>query len=366
MIPFNLTTVNEFDFEYLYKNIEFKEKLKEKFHREFNIKNSYFTTSCSSALDMAAEIIEINPGDEVILPSYTYVTTAMGFVKRGAKLIFADISEDNFVMDFEDVKRKITSKTKAIVPVHYAGISMDMDPLVELANSEKIYVIEDAAQGVDAQYKDSYLGTIGDMGTYSFHYTKNISCGEGGALLLNNSKLEDKANVVFEKGTDRHSFIKGITDKYSWVGLGGSYEMSEYLMAILLGQMDKKEMIMKERKRVYDYYQVLLDKEIQYKKPVIPEYSKSNYHIFPILLKSEEIRNEIIFKMKEEGIHTTFHYQPLHLSQFGKRKGYQQFELPMTEKISKQIIRLPIYPDLKDEQIEFISETLNKIILGGK
>jgi|LGVF01.1.fsa_nt_gb dTDP-4-amino-4,6-dideoxygalactose transaminase len=364
-IPFNSSFVDEKDFKYLYKEIDYKAELKRRFLEEFNISRSYFTTSCSSALDMAAQVIEIKEGDEVILPSFTYVTTAMGFVKRGAKLVFADICEDTFTIDIDDVKRKTTNKTKAIVPVHYAGVSADMDILTELCSNENIYLIEDAAQGVDAKYKDRYLGTIGDIGTYSFHSTKNLSSGEGGAFILNNKMLEEKTNVVFEKGTDRHAFINGIVDKYSWKDFGGSYEMSSYLMAILLGQMDKKNIIYKERERVYEHYKILLEDFDEIKLTKIPEYASSNYHIFSLLMKNEEKRNETIMKLKEEGVEATFHYQPLHLSSFGKKMGYSKYDLPITEKVVKQILRLPIYPSLENEDIEYIVNNIKKIV-GGK
>ncbi|MEA3424134.1 MAG: dTDP-4-amino-4,6-dideoxygalactose transaminase [Bacillota bacterium] len=359
-IPFNVSFVDEKDFQYLYKKIDYKKELERRFLEEFNIKRSYFTTSCSSALDMAAQVIEIKEGDEVILPSFTYVTTAMGFVKRGAKLVFADIREDTFTIDIDDVKRKTTNKTKAIVPVHYAGVSADMDVLKEHCSSGNIYLIEDAAQGVDAKYKDKYLGTIGDIGTYSFHDTKNLSSGEGGAFILNNEVLEEKANVVFEKGTDRHAFIKGIVDKYSWKDFGGSYEMSSYLMAILLGQMDKKEIIFKERKRVYEYYKMLLEGYDEIKLTEIPEYATSNHHIFSFLMNSEKERNSTIVRLKEKGVQASFHYQPLHLSSFGKKMGYSRYDLPITEKVVKQILRLPIYPALKNGDIEYIVNNIKK------
>lgn len=342
-------------------NVRIKDDLEDFFRRTYDMDKIYFTTSCSSALQMSAEIIDIQEGDEIILPSFSYVTTAMGFYKRGAKLIFADIDPETYVLDLEDVKGKITDRTKAIVPVHYAGVSMDMDGLKSLIAEENIYIIEDAAQGINAKYKERYLGSIGDIGTYSFHSTKNISTGEGGLLALNNQTLSDRANVVFEKGTDRQAFINGEIDHYSWKDIGGSYEMSDYLKMILFEQLKKIEHIQKERERVYlRYMNNLHSANIQL--PKIPEYSKSNYHIFAILLEDFNKRSEVIKSLKNEGIQTTFHYQPLHDSKFGEKMGYSKFALPTTIDVASRILRLPIYPDLTNDSVDEISEKLIKIV----
>ncbi len=334
-------------------NVHIKADLEDFFRMNYGMDKIYFTTSCSSALQMAAEIIDIKEGDEIILPSFSYVTTAMGFYKRGAKLIFADIDPETYVLDLEDVKGKITDRTKAIVPVHYAGVSLDMDRLSDIIKGKKIYVIEDAAQGIHAKYKDRYLGAIGDIGTYSFHSTKNISTGEGGILSLNNKSLMDRANVVFEKGTDRQAFINGEIDHYSWKDIGGSYEMSDYLKMILFEQLGKIEFIQKERERVYlRYMKNLQNSNLQL--PKIPKYSKSNYHIFAILLEDFKKRNEVIKSLKSDGIQTTFHYQPLHDSKFGEKMGYSKFALPTTVDVASRILRLPIYPDLTNDMIDEI------------
>lgn len=321
----------------------------------------YPTTSCSSALQMAAEVAKIQPGDEVILPSFTYVTTAMPFVKRGAVLVFAEIDPVTCVMDLDDVARKLSERTRAIVPVHYAGISPDMDHLVRLVEARPIRIIEDAAQGIDATYKGRPLGTIGDIGAVSFHHTKNISTGEGGLLILNAEDLQDTADVVYEKGTDRRAFISGEVDRYSWVSVGGSYEMAPPLKRLLLGELDLLPQIRSERRRVYDTYMKHLA-GLPLILPELPDYARSNHHIFHVQVSSKTLRDQVIKRMREEGIQTTFHYQPLHNSSFGQQRGYDRFDLPVTDRVADRLLRLPIYPTLSEEQVCYITDTLSRIL----
>jgi dTDP-4-amino-4,6-dideoxygalactose transaminase len=341
------------------------ERIKAVFSQRFKMDHIYLTTSCSSALEMAAEILDIKDGDEVILPSFTYVTTAMSFVKRGAALIFADIDSQTFTIDLEDVAKKITDKTRVIIPVHYAGVSPDMDRLVEIIGNRKIEIVEDAAQGIDAKYKGRFLGSLGTIGVISLHQTKNISTGEGGILILNDPRLEAKANVIFEKGTDRHAFINGEIDRYSWVDFGGSYEMSDHLKMVLFDRLKKLDEIREERERVYQRYLEKLE-NVALQLPTIPECVVSNYHIFAVLMESEKVRNQVISGMNAKGIQTTFHYQPLHQSAFGKKQGYDRFELPITDYVAKRLLRLPIYPNLDNQTIDSIvchlKNTLEEII----
>jgi dTDP-4-amino-4,6-dideoxygalactose transaminase len=236
-----------------------------------------------------------------------------------------------------------------------------MDVLNHMVMDKSIAIIEDAAQGIDAYYKGRPLGSIGDMGTFSFHRTKNISTGEGGALVLNDRQLKPRANVIFEKGTDRQAFINGEIDRYSWVDIGGSYEMSEHLKVMLIRELESLDWIAKERRRVYHRYMENLS-EAPLQLPHIPDYSESNYHIFAVRLRSKAERARVIEHLKAKGIHTTFHYQPLHLSAFGSAKGFNQFHLPVTERVADTILRLPIYPALTDDHIDYISEALIKIL----
>jgi len=349
--------VNPLEITFNARGPSHQKALERVFKTQLGVDRVFFTTSCSSALDMAAQIIETGHKDEIILPSFTYVTTAMGFVKRGARLVFTDIDPETGVLDLEAVKRNITSRTKAVIPVHYAGISMDMDPLLALGREKGFYVIEDAAQAIGARYKGIPLGTLGDMGTYSFHYTKNISTGEGGALVVGDSALMPRARVIFEKGTDRHDFIAGIKSEYSWVDLGGSYEMSDFLKARLVEEMGRLETITRQRKILYERYREnFLGSGIRQLR--IPDYAGPNYHIFALVFDGESRRNRMIAALKKQGIEATFHYQPLHLSPFGLKRGYSEFFLPETEAFARGILRLPLYPGLSPVEVDRISKII--------
>ncbi|WP_236896259.1 dTDP-4-amino-4,6-dideoxygalactose transaminase [Clostridium beijerinckii] len=332
----------------------------------FNSPKALMTTSCSSALEMAAILLDLKKGDEVILPSYTFVSTANAIVLRGAKPIFADICEETLNIDPSDIEKKITKNTKAIFPVHYAGVACDMDYIMNIAREYNIKVVEDAAQGVNAKYKGKYLGTIGDIGCYSFHETKNYSSGEGGAILINNDKeLMRRAEIIREKGTNRSQFFRGEVDKYSWVDIGSSYLPSDILAALLYAQFEKLDEIQNKRKNVYEkYYNGLkeLEKEGKLRLPIIPEYCESNYHMFYILLNSEEERNHLMDKLKENGISSVFHYLPLHNSHMGISLGNKQGSLPITENLSSRILRLPMYANLKNEEIQYIISEIYKTL----
>lgn len=329
---------------------------------KFNTKKALMTTSCSSALDMAAILLDLKKDDEVILPSYTFVSTANSVALRGAKPVFADMCEDTLNIDPKDIKDKITNKTKAIIPVHYAGVSCDMDCIMSIAKENNLKVVEDAAQGVNSKYKGKYLGTIGDLGCYSFHGTKNYSCGEGGAILINNDEvLARRAEIIREKGTNRSQFIRGEVDKYSWVDVGSSYLPSDILSAMLFAQFEKLDEIQEKREKVYlRYYNGLkhLEKQGKLRLPIIPEFCQSNYHMFYILLNSEKERNYLMDKLKENDIFAVFHYIPLHMSPMGLKLGYKKGNLPKTENLSGRILRLPMYAGLTESEVNFIVEKI--------
>lgn len=332
---------------------------------KFKTKKVLLTTSCTSALEMAAILCEIREGDEVILPSYTFVSTANAFFLRGAKPVFVDIRPDTLNIDETKIESAITKRTKVIIPVHYAGIGCEMDTIMDIARKHSLYVVEDAAQGVNAKYKGRYLGTIGDIGAYSFHETKNFICGEGGAIVINNEKFAKRAEIIREKGTNRSQFFRGEVDKYTWIDIGSSYLPSDLLAAFLYAQLEHLDEITLNRKRIYYYYReslLELEKKGKLRLPVIPDNCESNYHMFYILLSDEEKRNRLMQFLKDNGILAIFHYVPLHTSPIGRSFGYNLGDLPVTEKLSNCILRLPFYNTLSEEEAEYV---VSKIIEGA-
>lgn len=336
--------------------------VQEQIEKLFNINKVLLTTSCSSALDMTAMLLDLQEGDEVILPSFTFVSTANAIVLQKAKPVFVDIDE-SLNIDLNKIEEKITPHTKAIYPVHYAGCSCDMDKLMQIAHKNNLKVVEDAAQAVDAKYKDKFLGTIGDMGTYSFHETKNFVCGEGGALLINNDSYVERAEIIREKGTNRSKFFKGFIDKYTWCDIGSSYLPSDILSAILLAQMEMKDIITQKRKDVYNmYFEGLEELEIKgfLSRIKIPEYNTSNYHMFYIILNDEKTRDNLLSYLKSHGIGAVFHYIPLHTSHMGQVLGYKVGDFPMSEDLSARLIRLPIFAGLQSDDIDYIITNIYK------
>ena len=322
--------------------------------KKFNAKKILLTTSCTSALEMAAILCNVGVDDEVILPSFTFVSTANAFYLRGAKLIFMDIKQETLNIDEAMIEDVITEHTKAIVPVHYAGISCEMDKIVDLARRYNLYVIEDAAQGVNAKYKGKFLGTIGDIGAYSFHETKNIICGEGGAIVINNEALIERAEIIREKGTNRSKFFRGEVDKYTWVDIGSSYLPSDLLAAFLYAQLENMEVIEEQRKAIFNYYYEALTplaKKGVLRLPAIPSECKSNSHMFYIILDDEQTRDALMNYLKSNGILAVFHYLPLHISPMGRSMGYKDGQLPVTEYISERLLRLPFYYNLSHEEL---------------
>lgn len=331
----------------------------------FNVKHVLLTPSGTHALEIAMLALDIALGDEVIVPSFTFVSSATCVVLRGAKPVFAEVKPETLNLDPDDIRRRITSRTKAIILVHYAGVSCDMDEIMQIAAEHNLYVVEDAAQGVDARYKGRPLGTIGHIGCYSFHGTKNISCGEGGAFLTNDSKLARKAEIIHEKGTNRAAFLRGQIDKYTWVSVGSSYVLSDLLAALLEVQLTKRAEIKAKRQMIWNrYYEGLspLASEGKVILPTIPSDCESNYHIFFFRLRDEETRNALLDGLRAEGIGATFHYIPLHASPYGRNVLGCEDELPITEKASRTLIRLPIYPSLTVEEIDHILNMTQTIL----
>ena len=319
------------------------------------------TTSCTHATEMAALLLDIKPGDEVIMPSYTFVSTADAFVLRGAKAVFVDIRPDTMNIDENLIESAITEHTKAIVPVHYAGVSCEMDKITELALKYNLKIVEDAAQGILSTYKGKMLGTIGDFGCYSFHETKNYSMGEGGALLIRDPNYIEKAEIIREKGTNRSKFFRGQIDKYTWVDAGSSYLPSDLNAAYLWAQLEQADKIFDNRMRTWNlYYELLTDLQKQgvISLPVVPEHCTHNAHMFYIKVKDLDERTHLIDFLKEQGILAVFHYIPLHTAPAGRKFGVFCGEDRYTTKESERLVRLPMYYGLEEEKVVYI---VNKI-----
>lgn len=322
-----------------------------------NTKKALLTTSCTHATEMAALLAGIKPGDEVIMPSYTFVSTADAFVLRGAKAVFVDIRPDTLNIDEKLIEDAITEKTKAIVPVHYAGVSCELDTIMDIAKKHGLIVIEDAAQGLMSSYKGKMLGTIGDYGCYSFHETKNLSMGEGGALLIRDENNIEKAEIIREKGTNRSKFFRGQIDKYTWVDAGSSYLPSELNAAYLWAQMEAADEIYNNRMTSWNQYHAMLEEletEGKIERPVIPEECVHNAHMYYIKVKDLKERTNLISFLKERGVGAVFHYIPLHSSPAGKEYGRFHGEDKYTTKESERLLRLPLYYGLKSEDIEYV------------
>ena len=343
----------------------YSKKVHEFIQNKFETKMALFVTSCTAALDMSAILIDLESNDEVIMPSYTFVSTANAVILRNAKIVFAEIEPDTLNIDPLDIENKITEKTKAIYPVHYAGISCKMDEIQKIADENNLIIVEDAAQGVNAKYKNKYLGTIGSIGCYSFHETKNYQCGEGGAILINDPEYIERAEIIREKGTNRSKFFRGEIDKYTWIDIGSSYVGSDLLAAYLWAQFQELNAIQKKREEIFNfYYNNLKDLEYQgkLKLPTIPEYASPNYHLFYIICESEKKRNWLLKHLKIKGINAIFHYIPLHNSPMGKKLGYKDGDLPLTEDLSRRLIRLPFHLYLYKKELKYIINTLKNLI----
>jgi dTDP-4-amino-4,6-dideoxygalactose transaminase len=317
---------------------------------------------------MAAMLCEFEPDDEIIMPSYTFVSTANAFVRCGAKPVFVDIREDTLNLDENQIENAITDRTKAIVPVHYAGVGCEMDRIMEIAAKRQLMVIEDAAQGVNARYRGRALGGIGHLGTYSFHETKNYICGEGGALCVNDANLLERAEIIRDKGTNRKNFARGKVDKYTWVDLGSSYVSSEILSAFLYAQLELFDTISERRKYLFElYYESMkpLADEGLVRLPVIPRHCESNYHMFYILVQDQELRDGLIEYLKQRNIYAVFHYVPLHNSPMGLKVTGGGVSLPVTEELSRRLVRLPLYYQLQESELLAVVEHVGEYLTAN-
>lgn len=333
----------------------------------FGVAHVLLTASCTAALEMAVMALELGPGDEVILPSFTFVSTANCLVLRGVRPVFADICPETLNLDPADVERRITPRTRAILLVHYAGIGCDMDAFQRLADKRNLALIEDAAQGVDAQWRGRYLGTMGSIGCYSFHATKNLTCGEGGAFLTNDATLAHRAEIIREKGTNRAAFLRGEIDKYTWVAPGSSYILSDLLAALLECQLQRRELILTRRRHVWESYQQGLTPLAQAGKlhlAVNPPEARSNYHIFYLRTRTPEEQDALLNYLKGAGVPASFHYVPLHTSPFGRSLNPHPLSLPVTEQAAATLVRLPIGTHLCPEQAEHVVNTVLDFYTG--
>jgi dTDP-4-amino-4,6-dideoxygalactose transaminase len=365
-IPFNRPCLTGDEYKYIGQAISnghasgdgpFTRKCHTLLEQQLNVSKVLLTTSCTHALELAALLLECGPGDEVIIPSFTFVSTANAFALRGARIVFADIRPDTLNIDETHLERLITHRTKVIVPVHYAGVACEMDTITALARRYGVRVVEDNAHGLFARYKGRYTGTLGCLGTQSFHETKNVTCGEGGALLINDPELVERALIIREKGTNRNQFLLGQVDKYTWVDLGSSYLPSDLLAAFLYAQLESRLQIQMKRKRIWEFYLEHLKDWAQaagVKLPVVPAECEQSYHMFYLVLNSLEERQALISHLKSRGILSVFHYVPLHLSDMGRRFGAQPGDCPLTENISERLLRLPFYNDLTEKELSIV------------
>lgn len=338
---------------------QFTKKCSDWLEQRTGSQKALLTHSCTAALEMAAILTDVQPGDEVIMPSYTFVSTANAFVLRGATPVFVDIRPDTLNIDETKIEAAITPRTKVIVPVHYAGVGCEMDPIMAIARRHDLLVIEDAAQGIMSSYKGRPLGSIGHMAALSFHETKNIISGEGGALLINDTRFVERAEMIREKGTNRSQFFRGQVDKYTWVDVGSSYLPGEIVAAFLWAQMEEADVITKRRLEIWGSYQqwfASLEKAGKIRRPIIPRECMHNAHMYYLLLPSLDHRTALIERLKERGIHTVFHYIPLHSSPRGRRVGRVSGDMTNTDSTSDCLVRLPLWLGLEDLLSEIITE----------
>ena len=380
MIPFNKPYLTGKEMQYIEEAVKsgkisgngfFTKKCQEFFEKEFGFKKTLLTTSCTDALEMAAILADIKVGDEVIVPSFTFVSTALAFVRQGADIVFADSYSDNPNINADQIEALITEKTKAIVVVHYAGVACDMDKIMSIANKHGIIVIEDAAQAIDSYYisKDGTrkaLGSIGHISAFSFHETKNIISGEGGMLCINDDRFIQRAEIIWEKGTNRSQFFRGEVDKYSWVDTGSSFLPSEIISAFLWAQIENMKDIQDKRIKIWNcYYEGLSSFEpVSIKKPklpLVPEYATNNAHMFYLVCDNVDDRTKFIQHLKDKGILSVFHYLSLHKSSYYEKYSIRKSELPNSDMFSDCLVRLPLFYELTDEQVEYIINTIKEL-----
>jgi dTDP-4-amino-4,6-dideoxygalactose transaminase len=371
-IPFNRPSTAGHELEYVVDAIRighasgdgaYTQRCQSLLERTLGVPKVLLTTSCTHALEMAALLLCVEPGDEVIVPSFTFVSTVNAFVLRGARPRFVDVRPDTLNLDETRLERLVTPRTRAIVPVHYAGVGCEMDAILEVAERHGLAVVEDNAHGLFGRYRGRWLGTFGRLATLSFHETKNFSCGEGGALLINDPALVERAEIIREKGTDRSKFFRGQVDKYSWVDVGSSYLPSDLLAAFLLGQLEARERIQSCRERIWSYYDRHLAawaQEHGVRRPVVPADREQPFHMYYLLMPSLATRQALIAHLKRRRILSVFHYLPLHLSPMGCRFGGRAGDCPVTEDVSDRLVRLPFYSALAEgEQASVVAALLD-------
>jgi len=372
MIPFNKPFLTGKEAHYLYQAVStgkisgngmFTNKCHDFFEQRYGFKKVLLTTSCTDALEMAAILIDIKEGDEVIMPSYTFVSTANAFVLRGAKIIFADSNVENPNIDATKIEALITPRTKAIVPVHYAGIACDMDMIMDIANRHNLFVVEDAAQAIDSYYKGRPLGSIGHLGAFSFHETKNIIAGEGGMLAINDDRFLRRSEIIWEKGTNRAEFFRGEVNKYGWVDIGSSFLPAEIVAAFLYAQLESIDLIQSKRKEIWNLYNELLsplEEKGKLKLPTIPSFATNNAHMFYLVCNTPEQREKLLATLKSNDILAVFHYLSLHKSEFYLAK-HTGGELPYSDNYSDCLVRLPMFYELEKENIVTICNIIINI-----
>jgi len=374
MISFNKPFLSGMELEYIRQAVSSKKisgdglftaKCHSYFQNRFGFSKTLLTTSCTDALEMAAILLDIQPGDEIIAPSYTFVSTVNAFVLRGAKIVFADSSSESPNMDVNLVESLITAKTKAIVPVHYAGIACDMDPLIALAAKYGIHIIEDAAQAIDSYYKGKVLGSLGSLSAFSFHETKNIIAGEGGMLVINDSQFAGRAEIIREKGTNRSAFFRGEVDKYNWVDVGSSFLPSDIIAAFLYAQLEQLDVIQQKRKQIWEYYHTTLlplQEKGHFKMPFIPEYATNNAHMFYLVCNSSEERTSLIHHLRDNNIFAVFHYLSLHKSEYYTDK-HDGRELMWADHYTDCLVRIPFYFELSEADLSHVTSTIQSFFI---
>ena len=362
-IPFNKPCVVDKSQEYLIDvlhsgklsgNGDYTKKCHSFFENKYGFSKVLLTTSGTDALEMAALLIDAKEGDEIIVPSYTFVSSALAFTRQGARIVFADSEVNTPNLDVSKLEALITPRTKAIVPVHYGGVAVDMDPLLEIAKKHNLFVIEDAAQAIDSYYKGKSLGALGDLGCFSFHDTKNITAGKGGMLVINNPDFFKRAEILWEKGTNRSEFFRGEVNKYGWVDTGSSFLLSELNAALLFSQLEKMEEIQRKRLHIWNIYDESL-KKLEEKNLLslqkIPEYATNNAHMFYMVCNTPEERTQLIEHLKKDGIHAVFHYLSLHKSKYAQKHHLDEAYLPMSDYYTERLVRLPMFYSMSDEDV---------------
>jgi dTDP-4-amino-4,6-dideoxygalactose transaminase len=377
-IPFNRATMSGNEQAYIAEAVagahiagdgDFTKRCQAFLEQELGCGRALLTTSCTHALEMAAMLLDVSPGDEIIVPSFTFVSTVNAFVMRGAVPVFADIRPDTLNLDERLVEPLVTGRTKAIVPVHYAGVACEMDRLGEIAATHNLAIVEDNAHGLLGKYGHKHLGTFGALATQSFHETKNFTCGEGGALLINNPLFVDRAEILREKGTDRSRFFRGQVDKYTWVDIGSSYVPAEICAAFLLAQFEQRDSIQSRRQRIWERYRHGLEAlchECGWRLPIVPVACEQPYHMFYLLLPSAAERQALMAHLGERSILAVFHYVPLHLSPMGQRYGGRPGDCPVTEDLSERLVRLPFYTEMTEGEQEQVLTAVREFARGRR